>query len=148
MGTRRQARELALQFLYQFDSLKESSSDSEDVGELLSFFWDRNDNPSDEDTKEFSSILIMGSCSNLARIDDIIATYSQHWRLTRMPTIDRNILRIAIYEILYLSNIPPPVTINEAVELGKKFGTEESGSFINGILDKIREAKEKGDLSL
>jgi len=146
MGTRRQARELALQFLYQFDSLKESSSDSEDVGELLSFFWDRNDNPSDEDTKEFSSILIMGSCSNLASIDDIIATYSQHWRLTRMPTIDRNILRIAIYEILYLSNIPPPVTINEAVELGKKFGTEESGSFINGILDKIREAKEKGDL--
>ncbi len=146
MGTRRQARELALQFLYQFDSLKESSSDSEDVGELLSFFWDRNDNPSDEDTKEFSSILIMGSCSNLASIDGIITTYSQHWRLTRMPTIDRNILRIAIYEILYLSNIPPPVTINEAVELGKKFGTEESGSFINGILDKIREAREKGDL--
>ena len=62
-----------------------------------------------------------------------------------MPTIDRNILRIAIYELLYLSNIPPPVTINEAVELGKRFGTEESGAFINGILDKIREAKEKGD---
>ncbi len=63
-----------------------------------------------------------------------------------MSTIDRNILRIAIYELAYLSNIPPPVTINEAVELGKKFGTEESGSFINGILDKIREAKEKGDI--
>ena len=145
MGTRRQARELALQFLYQFDSLKESSSNSEDIEELLSFFWDGNDIPCDEDTKEFSSVLVMGSCSNLSRIDEILTSYSDHWRLKRMPTIDRNILRIAIYELLYLSNIPPPVTINEAVELGKRFGTEESGAFINGILDKIREAKEKGD---
>ncbi|MGB2692393.1 MAG: transcription antitermination factor NusB [Thermodesulfobacteriota bacterium] len=145
MGTRRQARELALQFLYQFDSLKESSSGSEDVGELLSLFWDENDIPCDADTKEFSSTLVMGSCSNLPRIDEILTSYSDHWRLKRMPTIDRNILRIAIYELLYLSNIPSPVTINEAVELGKRFGTEESGAFINGILDKIKEAKEKGD---
>ena len=145
MGTRRQARELALQFLYQFDSLKESSSDSEDVEELLSLFWDGNDIASDDDTKEFSSILVRGSCSNLPSIDKILTSYSDNWRLKRMSTIDRNILRIAIYELLYLSNIPPPVTINEAVELGKRFGTEESGSFINGILDKIREAKEKGD---
>jgi len=144
MGTRRQARELALQFLYQFDSLKESSPDSEDVEELLSLFWDGNDIPSDDDTKEFSSILVRGSCSNLPSIDKILASYSDNWRLKRMSTIDRNILRIAIYELLYLSNIPPPVTINEAIELGKRFGTEESGSFINGILDKIREAKEKG----
>ena len=145
MGTRRQARELALQFLYQFDSLKESSSDSEDVEELLSLFWDGNDIASDDDTKEFSSILVRGSCSNLPSIDKILTSYSDNWRLKRMSTIDRNILRIAIYELLYLSNIPPPVTINEAIELGKRFGTEESGSFINGILDKIREAKEKGD---
>jgi len=145
MGTRRQARELALQFLYQFDSLKESSSDSEDVEELLSLFWDGNDIASDDDTKEFSSILVRGSCSNLPSIDKILTSYSDNWRLKIMSTIDRNILRIAIYELLYLSNIPPPVTINEAVELGKRFGTEESGSFINGILDKIREAKEKGD---
>lgn len=145
MGTRRQARELALQFLYQFDSLKESSSDSEDIEEMLSSFWDENDIPCDEGTKEFSSALVMGSCSNLSRIDEILTSYSDHWRLKRMPTIDRNILRVAIYELLYLSNIPPPVTINEAVELGKRFGTEDSGAFINGILDKIREAKEKGD---
>jgi len=146
MGTRRRARELALQFLYQYDSLKESSSDSEDIEELLSFFWDRNGISSEDVTKEFSSVLISGSCSNLANIDEIISSYSEHWRLTRMPIIDRNILRIAIYELIYLRNIPPPVTINEAVELGKRFGTEESGSFINGILDKIRAAKEKGDL--
>lgn len=147
MGTRRRARELALQFLYQYDLLKESSSDSEGVEELLSFFWDRNEVSSEDDTKEFCCVLIRGSCLNLTYIDEIIGTYSEHWRLTRMATIDRNILRIAIYELLYLRNIPPPVTINEAVELGKRFGTEESGSFINGILDKIRMVQEKGDLS-
>ena len=146
MGTRRQARELALQFLYQFDSLKESSADTEDTEALLSSFWDESDVEIDDETKEFSSVLIRGSCSNLSKIDEIITSYSEHWRLNRMSTIDRNILRIAIYELAYLSNIPPPVTINEAVELGKRFGTEESGSFINGILDKIRVAKEKGDI--
>lgn len=146
MGTRRQARELALQFLYQYDSLKESTADSQGTEELLSAFWDENEVEIDDETKEFSSVLIRGSCSNLTNIDSIITSYSEHWRLNRMSTIDRNILRIAIYELAYLSNIPPPVTINEAVELGKRFGTEESGSFINGILDKIREAKEKGDI--
>ena len=146
MGTRRRARELALQFLYQYDSLKESSANTEGVEELLSFFWDRDGISSDDDTKEFSSVLIRGSCSNLPKIDEIITTYSEHWRLQRMSTIDRNILRIAIYELLYLRNIPPPVTINEAVELGKRFGTEESGAFINGILDKIRVDQEKGDI--
>jgi len=146
MGTRRQARELALQFLYQFDSLKESSDNSENVEELLSFFWDRNEIALDKDTKEFSSVLVRGTCSNIQSIDEIITKFSEHWRLKRMSTIDRNILRIAIYELLHLSNIPAPVTINEAVELGKRFGTEESGSFINGILDKIKESKEKGDV--
>ena len=147
MGTRRQARELALQFLYQFDSLKESSDNSENsVEELLSFFWDENEIAVDHDTKEFCCALVLGSCSNLITIDEIITRYSEHWRLKRMSTIDRNILRIAIYELLYLSNIPAPVTINEAVELGKRFGTGESGSFINGILDRIREAKETGDI--
>ena len=146
MGTRRQARELALQFLYQYDSLKESSADTEDVEGLLSSFWDESELEIDDDTREFSSTLIKGSCSNLTKVDGVITTYSEHWRLNRMSTIDRNILRIAIYELAYLSNIPAAVTINEAVELGKRFGTEESGSFINGILDKIREAKEKGEI--
>ena len=84
----------------------------------MSFFWDRNEVSPEDDTKEFCCVLIRGSCSNLTYIDEIIGTYSEHWRLTRMATIDRNILRIAIYELLYLRNIPPPVTINEAVELG------------------------------
>jgi N utilization substance protein B len=146
MGIRRRARELALQFLYQYDALSESSGEALYPEEQLSLFWERSDAPVPEDMKEFSSVLILGACKNLAHIDDIIGRFSEHWRLSRMSKIDRNILRLSIYELMYLSDIPPAVTINEAVELGKRFGTEESGSFINGILDKIRIAREQGEL--
>lgn len=146
MGIRRRARELALQFLYQHDALSESSGENLYPEEQLSLFWERSDTPVPEDMKEFSSVLILGACKNLAHIDDIIGRFSEHWRLSRMSKIDRNILRLSIYELVYLSDIPPAVTINEAVELGKRFGTEESGSFINGILDKIRIAREEGEL--
>ena len=146
MGIRRRARELALQFLYQYDALTESSGEVACPEDQLSLFWERSDSPVPQETKEFSSVLILGACKNLPHIDDIIGRFSEHWRLSRMSKIDRNILRLSIYELIYLSDIPPAVTINEAVELGKRFGTEESGSFINGILDKIRIARDKGEL--
>ncbi len=146
MGIRRRARELALQFLYQYDTVAESSGESSCPEDELSLFWERGDTPVPEDIKEFSTVLILGTCKNLTHIDDIIGRFSEHWRLSRMPKIDRNILRLSIYELIYLSGIPAAVTINEAVELGKRFGTEESGSFINGILDKIRIARDKGEL--
>lgn len=146
MGKRRRARELALQFLYQHDTLNESSPDSPSVEESLSLFWERDGVNTDSEVKEFSSVLSKGCCANLEHLDDVIVRYSKNWRLSRISKIDRNILRIAVYEMLYLSNIPPAVTINEAVELGKTFGTEESGAFINGILDKIKEDRDKGEL--
>ncbi len=146
MGKRRRARELALQFLYQHDSLNESSPESPSVEESLSLFWERDGVNTDAEVKEFSSVLSKGCCSNLSQLDDIIVRYSKNWRLSRISKIDKNILRIAVYEILYLSSIPPAVTINEAVELGKTFGTEESGAFINGILDKVKEDRDKGEL--
>lgn len=146
MGTRRRARELALQFLYQYDALTESSGESLSPEDQLSLFWERDDVRIQDEMKEFPSALILGTCRNLAHIDEIISRFSEHWRLSRMSKIDRNILRLAVYELIYLSGIPAAVTINEAVELGKRFGTEESGSFINGILDKIRIAREQGEL--
>ena len=146
MGIRRRARELALQFLYQYDAVTESSGESSSPEDQLSLFWERSDTPVPEDMKEFSTVLILGTCKNLTHIDDILGRFSEHWRLSRMPKIDRNILRLSIYELIYLSGIPAAVTINEAVELGKRFGTEESGSFINGILDKIRIARDNGEL--
>jgi N utilization substance protein B len=153
MGTRRRSRELALQFLYQFDTLSETSQNAVDIAagspspdEELELFWEEHGDRVQGEMRDFASTLIQGTCANLAHIDGVITSYSENWRLSRMSKIDRNILRVALYELVYLSGIPPAVTINEAVELGKRFGTEESGSFINGILDKIRLAKENGEL--
>lgn len=146
MGKRRRAREIALQFLYQYDSQGETSSEHLVIKQQIDLFWSAKDASINKEVKEFATILITGSCENMDGIDRVINKYSKNWRLSRMPTIDRNILRMAIYELAYLRNIPPPVTINEAVELAKKFGTEESGSFINGILDRIRIAVERQEL--
>jgi N utilization substance protein B len=146
MGKRRRAREIALQFLYQYDSQRETCLEDSDIKQQINLFWSAKDASINEDVKEFATVLITGSCENMEGIDQIISKYSKNWRLSRMPTIDRNILRMATYELAYLRNIPPPVTINEAVELAKKFGTEESGSFINGILDRIRIALERQEL--
>jgi N utilization substance protein B len=146
MGKRRRSREIALQFLYQYDSQRKTCLEDAEIKQQINLFWSAKNASINEDVREFANVLITGSCENIEGIDRIINKYSKHWRLSRMPTIDRNILRMAIYELAYLRNIPPPVTINEAVELAKKFGTEESGSFINGILDRIRIAVESEEL--
>lgn len=146
MGKRRQARELTLQFLYQYDTLEESSSEDINLEETLNLFWKtKEDSPSD-DIREFARTLSIGTCENMNGINEIINRYSEHWRLPRMSKIDRNILRMAVYELIYLRDIPPAVTINEAVELAKRYGAEESGAFVNGILDKIRIASGKGGI--
>lgn len=147
MGKRRRARELTLQFLYQYDTLKESSPEEVNVQETINeLFWKTKEVSLQDEVKEFADTLIKGTCENMDGIDDIIDRYSEHWKLSRMSRIDRNILRMAVYELVYLRGIPPAVTINEAVELAKRYGTEESGAFVNGILDKVRIAFGKGEL--
>src|ERR1700757_2058559 len=146
MGKRRRAREFTLQFLYQYDTLRESSPEEISIKDMLRLFWTIRETPLGDEIMEFSNRLITGVYENIGGIDEIINNYSEHWRLSRMSRIDRNILRMAIYELVYLRDIPPPVTINEAVELAKKYGTEESGAFVNGILDKIRIALKKGEV--
>jgi N utilization substance protein B len=146
MGKRRRARELTLQFLYQYDTFKESSPNSLILEEITELFWTTKEIDLEDEVRRFADSLIIGVCENMNGIDGIINRYSKHWRLSRMSKIDRNILRMAIYELAYLMNIPPPVTINEAVELAKKYGTEESGAFVNGILDRIRVAVDEGEL--
>ena len=146
MGKRRRARELALQFLYQYDTLMEFSPEDTNIEETLRLFWATKETPLEDDVREFSDRLIVGACDNIKGIDEIIDRYSEHWRLSRMSRIDKNILRMAIYELVYFGDIPPPVTINEAVELAKKYGTEESGAFVNGILDRIRMSLTKGEI--
>lgn len=146
MGTRRQSRELTLQFLYQYDVLMETGEGEGGCKDLVDAFWDNLEVTVDESAEEFARVLMLGTCENIDSIDRIIECYSEHWKVPRMPKIDRNILRMAVFELVYLGGIPPAVTINEAIELAKKYGTEESGAFVNGILDKVRIAMSRGEI--
>jgi N utilization substance protein B len=93
---------------------------------------------SSEGTDEFAERIVLGVLDHGQEIDQLIKRFSKNWRLDRMNLVDRNILRMAIFELLYCIDIPPKVTLNEAVDLGKRYGSEDSGSFINGILDRIQ----------
>jgi N utilization substance protein B len=91
-------------------------------------------------SRPFFRKLVNGVLGKKGQIDALVERFSQNWNISRMSCVDRNVMRIAIYEMLYCDDIPPKVSINEAVDIGKKFGTQESGAFINGIMDSIREA--------
>ena len=132
MGTRRQARELAMQALFYMDIRKDASE------ETLEYFCDCFC-PSKK-SRPFFRKLVTGVLGSKGQIDALVERFSQNWNISRMSCVDRNVMRIAIYEMLYCDDIPPKVSINEAVDIGKKFGTQESGAFINGIMDSIREA--------
>ena len=130
MSSRRRSREMAIQVLYQVDMAQS------DLTEALRLFCEHFNAP--ESIRDFASDLARGAHEHREEVDTLIKRFSEHWRLERMPAVDRNILRLAIYELLYRPDIPAKVSINEAVDLGKKYGSEDSGSFINGILDRIR----------
>jgi N utilization substance protein B len=130
MGRRRKAREVALQFLYQLDLRGD-----DDPGLHAAEFWARH--PVDPETRRFADALVRGTKEHQGKSDALIAQYAEHWELERMAVVDRNILRLAVYELLEGREVPPKVAINEAIEIAKKFGTQESSRFINGILDRI-----------
>ena len=129
VGKRRRAREIALQILYQMEV------NPVDPQEALELFW-RNFSPSEE-VKEFAARIVEGVHRHKREIDKLIKRSSEHWKLERMDRVDRNILRMGVFELIYCDDIPIKVALNEAIDLGKKFGSEESGAFINGILDRI-----------
>ena len=127
---RRKAREYALQILFQLDIRKEKPSAA-----VLKHFWAEYD--PDEEVKAFSEEIVKGTYKHLPRINELLHQCAKNWSLERMAVVDRNVLRMAVYEILYRIDIPTSVTINEAIEIAKKYGTDESGSFVNGILDRV-----------
>ena len=129
MGSRRKSREVALQLLYQIEI------NPPDTREILDLFWQNFEPP--EEIKAFAAQIVDGVCRYRDDIDGLIEGCSDHWKLERMTLIDRNILRLGVYELIYAEDVPVKVAINEAIELGKKYGSEESGAFINGVLDKI-----------
>ena len=145
MAARHRSRQRALQVLYQWDMTKRP------MQETIHAFYDTlraegapeaAEEPDDEDPPSdgrdaFMEELVNGTSAMAPDIDHRIAEKSAHWKLERMPIVDRNILRLAIYEMLHRDDIPPVVSINEAVDIAKKFSTQDSGKFVNGILDKI-----------
>jgi transcription antitermination factor NusB len=137
MRKRTYARELSLQILYQMD-ITQDSPDS-----ALANFWESYEKPVHAQVKEFAAELIKGVMQNLTLIDDKISQYATNWQLKRMAVVDRNILRLSCYELLFREDIPPKVSINEAVELAKKYSGQEAGKFVNGILDRIKTEENK-----
>ena len=155
MGKRREARERAVQFLFQYDL-----NPPEKLDEALDHFWnsqrtaaiaeDKGDStwgqkvelpaPTTEEAaiRLFADPLIRGALEHRSEADACIIQHAQNWDLPRIAAVDRNILRLAIYEMLHRDDIPPVVSINEAVDIAKKFSTEDSGKFVNGILDKVK----------
>jgi N utilization substance protein B len=155
MGKRREARERAVQFLFQHDM-----NPPEDLEAALDHFWESQraaaiaedkgvakwgqtielPPPSAEEAavRLFAEPLIRGALEHRDQADELIRKHAQNWELHRMAAVDRNILRLAIYEMLHREDIPPVVSINEAVDIAKKFSTQDSGKFVNGILDKVK----------
>jgi N utilization substance protein B len=134
---RRKSREYALQFLFQMEI-----SGGELTGDVWNEFWDGLD--ADDEVKLFALDLVKATMSRIPELDVIIKKAASNWSLERMAVIDRNILREATCELHFRPDIPDSVAINEAIEIAKKFSTEESASFINGILDKISHEKSSG----
>jgi N utilization substance protein B len=129
MGSRRKAREAAVQMLYQMDICSIPATDA------IRMFWQHLGEPAEQDS--FADELVIGYERVREEIDAKIRSVSRHWRLERMSRVDRNIIRLAAYELMHATDIPRRVTLNEAVELAKRFGNEESPAFVNGVLDRI-----------
>jgi N utilization substance protein B len=127
---RRKSREFALKVLYQLNITKQ------DAMTVLNQFQEHF--LSNGEVDEFLKRLVLGVLKHGSEIDLFIKQYSENWQLDRINLIERNILRMAIFELLYCEEVPPKVSINEAIDLGKRYGTQDSGSFINGILDRIQ----------
>jgi N utilization substance protein B len=140
MGTRRKARELAMQALFFMDMQKEFSQES--FGRFCANFAPK------PEVRPFFLRLVNGVLGCKDELDQLVERFSENWSLGRMSCVDRNVMRIAVFELACCRDIPAKVSINEAVDIGKKFGTDESGAFINGIVDSIRAAVESGAAGL
>jgi N utilization substance protein B len=134
MGKRRKARESTLQILFQleFNDLQPEKT--------IQHYW--LNRKASKEAKEYSHWLVNGILTHKEKIDSVIQSVSEHWRIARMAVVDRNILRMAVYELLFEENIAPAIIINEAIEIAKKYSSDEAATFVNGILDAIRKKSE------
>lgn len=138
MRKRTRSREFALQILYQMDITHDNCDAS-----LANFWQEHNEENINEEMENFTTELVSGVAQNLNVIDTKISQYAANWKLERMAVVDRNIMRMSCFELMFRDDIPPKVSINEAVELAKKYSGAEAGKFVNAILDKIKLEKDK-----
>ena len=132
MGARRSGREAALQMLFQLEASGVSSE------QAIELFW-RTFEDADPEGKPYADAIVRGVADNLDGIDKKVTAASQNWRLERMSRVDRNLLRLGTWELMFRADVPRAVILDEAVELAKSFGTDESSGFVNGVLDRIAE---------
>ena len=146
MGTRRKAREAALQFLFQDDFLgKEVSAEPDRFDDRFADFsllYQVN-----KKARPYARDLLQGVITNIEEIDTAIVAHATNWRLERISAADRNLLRVAIYELMFGEDVPAQVAINEAVEIAKRFGSEDSPAFINGVLDAVQQSRQNLNLA-
>jgi transcription antitermination protein NusB len=141
MGTRRQARECALQIIYQLD--KSEAPTAADATAAVERFFENFDAPEDK-ARALAHTMVLGVVAERPTLDTVVSRHSPRWKLHRMAMVDRNILRLAAWELRHVEDTPPRVVIDEAVEIAKRFGAEQSGAFVNGVLDGV--ARELGRL--
>ena len=132
MGSRHQARERALQILFQYEIHGRQ-------GLWLDVFWKENE--ATDEVKAFAERLVAGVLEKKREVDALIGKYATNWKISRMPIVDRSILRAGVYELLWMDDVPAKVTVNEAIELAKSFGDDDASKFVNGILDKVLSAE-------
>ena len=137
MGVRRKSREFALQMLFQWDITHDP------IDKIITPFWESVETPESPEVIEFANALATGTIDHVEKIDVLLQRHAEHWRLDRMAGVDRNLLRLAVYEFLDDAKIPKAVIINEAIEIARRFSTQESPQFINGILDSVRREVEQ-----
>jgi N utilization substance protein B len=135
MATRRDGREWALQIIFGFDF-----NEPGDLEKVFDYFFSTHVDPAecDERTCEFCKQIVRGVVAHRPEIDAAIEKYARNWKLNRMGVVDRNVMRIAVYELMFCKDVPPAVVLNEAIDLAKYFSNSDSGRFVNGILDRAR----------
>jgi N utilization substance protein B len=138
VGSRHRARQYAVQVLFQLDVT------GDEPAVALAHFWEGKGAPAD--VVRFAERLVQGAWSHRSHIDEVLAGSASHWKLERMAIVDRNVLRLALFEMLHEKETPAPVVLDEAIELAKQFGNTDSGPFVNGVLDAIRRRLEEGSL--
>ena len=143
MGSRRKGRILAFQALYSWDAQYSQTGDSSIPEGLLDFSWMKKDEPPeqiDDEMAAFSSLLVSGTVENINVIDSMIKKHLVNWELSRLNRVDLAVLRMSVFTLMYQTDMPPSIVIDEAIGISKEFGTDDSYRFVNGILDSIRKS--------